>query len=101
MRAVRKAVGPEVDILVEAHRRLAPAYAVRMARLLEEFDPFWYEEPVSSRDMGGLAAVKRAVTLPVVTGEEIYTKGEFRAVFEQQAADIITRTSAIAAGSWN
>ncbi|MFN8511959.1 MAG: mandelate racemase/muconate lactonizing enzyme family protein [Chloroflexia bacterium] len=89
VRAVRKAVGPNIDILIEAHRRLAPAYAVRMARLLEEFDPFWYEEPVSSRDMGGLAAVKRQVTLPVVTGEELYTKGEFRAVFEQQAADII------------
>jgi galactonate dehydratase len=89
VRAVRKAVGPDIEILVEVHRRLAPANAVRMARLLEEFDPFWYEEPVSSRDMGGLAAAKRQITLPVVTGEELYTKAEFRAVFEQQAADII------------
>jgi galactonate dehydratase len=89
VRAVREAVGPDVDILVEVHRRLAPAAAVRMARLLEEFDPFWFEEPVSSRDLVGLAAAKREITLPVVTGEELYTKSEFRAVFEQRAADII------------
>lgn len=89
VRAVREAVGPDVDILVEVHRRLAPAAAVRMARLLEEFDPFWYEEPVSSRDMGGLAVAKRDISIPVVTGEELYTKAEFRAVFEQRAADII------------
>ena len=44
---------------------------------------------MSSRDIGGLVATKRAINLPVVTGEELYTKAEFRAVFEQGAADII------------
>jgi galactonate dehydratase len=89
VRAVREAVGPGIDLLVEGHRRLAPVSAVRMARALEEFDPFWYEEPVSSRDIEALAAVKRRTTLPIVTGEELYTKAEFRPVFERGAADII------------
>ncbi len=89
VRAVREAVGPDVDMLIEVHRRLAPVYAIRVARMMEEFDPFWYEEPVSSRNMGGLVAAKRGINLPVVTGEELYTKAEFRAVFEQGAADII------------
>jgi galactonate dehydratase len=89
VRAVREAVGPDVEILIEVHRRLAPVYAVRVARMMEEFDPLWYEEPVSSRNMAGLAAAKRQINLPVVTGEELYTKAEFRAVFEQGAADII------------
>ena len=89
VRAVREAVGPDVEILIEVHRRLAPIYAVRVARMMEEFDPFWYEEPVSSRNMPGLAAAKRQITIPVVTGEELYTKAEFRPVFEQGAADII------------
>ncbi len=89
VRAVREAVGADVDILIEVHRRLAPVYAIRVARMMEEFDPFWYEEPVSSRNMGGLVAAKRGINLPVVTGEELYTKAEFRAVFEQGAADII------------
>jgi len=89
VRAVREAVGPDVDILVEVHRRLAPMHAVRVARMMEEFQPFWYEEPVSARNMDMLAACKREIRLPVVTGEELYTKAEFREVFEKQAADII------------
>ncbi len=89
VRVVREAVGPEVDILVEVHRRLAPMHAIRIARMLEEFQPFWYEEPVSARSIDALAACKREIRLPVVTGEELYTKAEFREVFEKQAADII------------
>jgi len=89
VRAVREAVGPEIDILVEVHRRLAPMHAVRIARMMEEFQPFWYEEPVSSRNLDALASCKREIRMPVVTGEELYTKAEFREVFEKQAADII------------
>jgi galactonate dehydratase len=89
VRAVREAVGPDVEILVEAHRRLAPMHAIRVARLMEPYAPFWYEEPVSVRDLEGLVNAKRAITLPVVTGEEIYTKTEFREVLQRRAADII------------
>ena len=87
--AVRAAVGPDVDLLVEAHRRLAPMHAVRVARRIEQFNPFWYEEPVSARNLPALAAAKREINIPVVTGEELYTKAEFREVFELRAADII------------
>jgi galactonate dehydratase len=89
VRAVRQAIGPDVDLLVEVHRRLAPLNAIRMARLLEEFDPFWFEEPVSSRQLDELALVRQRINLPVVTGEELYTKLDFRPVFERQAANII------------
>jgi galactonate dehydratase len=89
VRAVREAVGPDVELLIEVHRRLAPIHAVRVAGMLEEFQPFWYEEPVSARNLNALAEVRRAIRLPVVTGEELYTKAEFREVFEKQAADIL------------
>ena len=89
VQAVREAVGPDVDILVEMHRRLAPMHAVRIARELEPLRPFWYEEPVLAENIDALAAAKRAINIPVVTGEELYTKFEFREVFEKQAADII------------
>jgi galactonate dehydratase len=89
VRAVREAVGPGVELLIEVHRRLAPLPAVRMAERMAEFRPFWYEEPVSARNLDALAAVRRAIRLPVVTGEELYTKTEFREVFEKQAADIL------------
>ena len=87
--AVRQAVGPDVDILVEMHRRLAPMHAVRIARKIEQYRPFWYEEPVLAENMDALAAAKRDIGIPVVTGEELYTKAEFRDVFEKRAADII------------
>lgn len=87
--AVRDAVGWDIDILVEMHRRLAPMHARRIAREIERFRPFWYEEPVLAENVDALAAVKRDINLPVVTGEELYTKFEFREIFEKQAADII------------
>jgi len=89
VRVVREATGPDVDLLIEVHRRLAPVHAARVARAMEPYRPFWYEEPVSARNLDALAASRRDIRLPVVTGEELYTKAEFREVFEKQAADII------------
>ena len=89
VRAVRAAVGWDIDILVEMHRRLAPMHARRIGREIERYKPFWYEEPVLAENVGALADVKRDVNIPVVTGEELYTKFEFREVFEKGAADII------------
>lgn len=87
--AVRAAVGPAVEILIEVHRRLAPMHAVRVARRMEEYRPFWYEEPVSFRDLDSLVEARQQINIPVVTGEEVYTKLEFKQVFERRAADII------------
>jgi len=89
VRAVRAAVGPKVEILIEAHRRLAPNEAIRVAQRLEQFEPFWYEEPIDAEDMAGLAEVRRRISLPVVTGEALYSKSQFADVFAQRAADIL------------
>jgi len=87
--AVREAVGPEVELLIEVHRRLAPMHAVRVARAMERYRPFWYEEPVSSTNLEALAECRRQIAIPVVTGEELYTRTDFRRAFELRAADII------------
>jgi galactonate dehydratase len=89
VRAVREAVGPKVEILVEVHRRLAPNEAIRVAARLEEYEPFWYEEPIDAEDLDGLAEVRRRITLPVVTGEALYSKSQFAQVFATRAADIL------------
>ncbi len=92
VRQVREAVGPDIDLLIEVHRRLSPLHAVRVAREMAQYNPYWYEEPVSSRNVEALAEVRRHLTalgIRVVTGEELYTKADFRAVFEQHAADTI------------
>jgi len=89
VQAVREAVGPDIDILIEVHRRLAPMHAIRVASMMEEFNPFWYEEPVPADNIDALAGAKRAIRIPVVTGETLYTKSAFREVLEKQAADIL------------
>jgi galactonate dehydratase len=89
VRAVREAVGKDIEMLIEVHRRLAPNEAIRIAERLEPFEPFWYEEPIDAEDMAGLAEVRRRISLPVVTGEALYSKSQFADVFAQRAADIL------------
>ncbi len=87
--AVRDAVGPNIDLLIEVHRRLSPMNAVRVARMLEEFDPYWYEEPVPVDNIEALVEVRKNINVPVVTGETLYTKSAYCEVFERRATDII------------
>ncbi|TBW41281.1 mandelate racemase/muconate lactonizing enzyme family protein [Siculibacillus lacustris] len=89
VRAVREALGPDVDLLIDAHRRVAPHHAIRVARRLEEFGIFCYEEPCLSDNIDLVAEVRRAISTPVVTGETLYTKEQFAQVFEKRAADIL------------
>jgi galactonate dehydratase len=87
--AVREAVGPKVDLLIEVHRRLAPAHAIRVARAIERYNPFWFEEPTPAENLDATREVRSKIEIPVVVGEALYTKNEFREVFAKQAADII------------
>ena len=64
-------------------------HAIRLGQAIEELNPFWFEEPVLAENVPALASTKNSINIPVVTGEELYTKFEFREVFERQAADII------------
>jgi galactonate dehydratase len=89
MEELREKLGPEVDILVEGHRRFAPSVASRIAKMLEPLEPFWFEEPVASSNLPGLAEVQKATSTPVVTGEDLYTLAAFREVFERRAANIV------------
>src|SRR4029079_14569703 len=68
-RAIRDAVGPDVDILIEAHRRLAPMHAIDLANALAEFEPYWLEEPCQAENIEALAEVRQASPIPVGTGE--------------------------------
>jgi len=87
--AVRDAVGPDTDILVEMHGRFNPATAIEMARALEPFHPAWIEEPTPPENLAALKKVAEKVSIPVATGERLHTRYEYRTLFELQAADII------------
>jgi galactonate dehydratase len=87
--AVRAAVGPDVEILVEMHGRFSPAVAISISRDLEPFQPSWIEEPVPPENLRALAKVTDRVNIPVASGERIHVRHEFRELFELQAADIV------------
>lgn len=87
--AVRDAIGPEAELMLEMHGRFSPATAVRLAREMAQFRPAWLEEPVPPENLKALAKVAERVDLPVATGERIHDRIEFRELFESQAADII------------
>src|SRR5262245_17502268 len=88
-RAVRDAVGPEIDILIEVHRRLAPMHAIELANALAQFEPYWFEEPCQSENVEALAEVRRRSPIPIVTGETLLTRAGFRPVLHARAVDII------------
>lgn len=96
--AVRETVGPDVDLLVEAHRRLNPPSALALARLLAPYEPYWLEEPVPSGNLRGLAEVRRGGGIPIVTGEDLYTTAEILQVCEAGAADIVNPDIAACGG---
>jgi galactonate dehydratase len=99
MRAVREALGPEVDIAADAHAALSsPFEAVALASVLEPYRPLFLEEPLRPENRDALAQVKRKTTVPIATGEMLYSKWEFRELLTREAADIVQPDICIAGG---
>ena len=89
MAAVRDAVGADVQIFVEMHGRFTSAAAVRVATMLEPYDPEWIEEPVPPDNDEALARVRAGTRIPIATGERAHTIAEIRPIVERGLADII------------
>ena len=87
--AVRDAVGPDVEILVEMHGRFSPYMAIEISAELEKFQPSWVEEPVPPDNIAALAKAAEKINLPVATGERLHNKYEYRELINLQAADIL------------
>lgn len=77
VRAMREALGPEMELLIDAHRRVAPMHTIRVARRIEQYDITFYEEPCLSDNLDLVAEARRNITIPIVTGETLYTKEDF------------------------
>jgi L-alanine-DL-glutamate epimerase-like enolase superfamily enzyme len=84
--AVKKALGDGVRLMVDVNQRLDILANIQQARLLEDLDLVWYEEPVTADDLAGCAEVARSIAIPVATGENNYTRFEFRELIERGAA---------------
>lgn len=88
-RAIRDAVGDELEIGIGTHGQFSTSGAIRAAKVLEEFHPFWFEEPVPPENVDEMARVARQTSIPIATGERLVTKYEFAQILNKQAAGII------------
>lgn len=86
---IRDAVGDKADLLFGTHGQFTAAGAIRLARLLEVYDPLWFEEPTPPDMPEEMAKVARGTSIPVATGERLCSKFEFARVLEQGAAAIL------------
>ncbi|RED48559.1 mandelate racemase/muconate lactonizing enzyme family protein [Aestuariispira insulae] len=89
VKAVRDVVGPEVQLMVDANQSFAPKQAVRLGRMLEELDLYWFEEPVPAYDLEGHAEVRTRLDMNIASGETEYTKHGMKAMIETKACDIL------------
>ncbi|MGI8477901.1 MAG: mandelate racemase/muconate lactonizing enzyme family protein [Thermomicrobiales bacterium] len=89
VRAVRDAVGPQVQLMIEGHRRFSVAEAVKVGEALVEFDPTWFEEPTDHMKIDATAEVARRLTIPVSTGESFTTTHQFAEMLGHNAVHIL------------
>jgi galactonate dehydratase len=89
VRAVRDAIGRDVDLMVDMSAELTTDAIIRLGRRLEDLDLLFFEEPVDPFDVEALKKVSESVRLPIAVGERLYTRYAFRRVMEQHAADIL------------
>ena len=98
--AVREAVGPAVDLMIEGHERFSVSTALRIADRLAEFRPAWFEEPVHHQQIGAMVAVARRSPVPVATGESFTSLGQFADLLAHDAVHILQPEPLYLGGLW-
>ena len=98
VRAARAALGPDVDLMVDAHGTYTVAEAKRFAYLVRDCDLAWFEEPVIADDKAGMAEVRAAGAVPVAAGESEATRFAFRDLAVLKSADIFQPDPAFCGG---
>jgi len=94
----RDAVGDEVDLCIEIHRRLSPAEAVVLARGIEEFHPFFYEDPILPDNFDAMGLVAQGISVPIATGERLHSIHEFQMLLNRGAVQYVRPDVCLAGG---
>ena len=90
MAALRDAVGPDVDILVDLHGRTTPAMAIQYGQALKSYRPFFFEEPCLPENVDGMVEVARALPgMAIAAGERLVTRFAFRELLERRAVAVV------------
>lgn len=98
VKTVRDAIGPDVKLLVDANCAYRYYEAIQLARRIEEYDIFWFEEPVQADDYAGHRKVAQATIIPIAAGENEYTKFGFRDLLAQDAVAVLNADAKILGG---
>lgn len=99
VRAVCKALGKDVRVMIDANNAYKSAYeAIRFGRMVEDLDLYWFEEPVAPDDWRGNAEVREALDIPIVAGENEYTRWGARDLIENHSCDILNLDTIKAGG---
>jgi galactonate dehydratase len=87
--AVREAVGDDVGIGIDFHGRVRRGMAKRLVQKLEPYDPMFVEEPVLAENNDVLPILQQHTSIPIATGERMFSRWDFKEVFEDRSVDII------------
>ena len=87
--AIREAVGPDIEVMIDCHGRFDAPTAIRLAKALEPYNIWWFEEPVPVESTHALRQVRENVGVPICVGERLHTRWEFVPILENELADFI------------
>ena len=89
IKAVREAVGPDVDLMIDANFKFIPMEARLLCRAIEDYNLFWFEEPLHQNDVRALAELRLHTKIPIAAGQNEGHRWRLRELIEHKAVDII------------
>lgn len=89
VKAMREAVGDDIDIMVDCHARPSPRMGHLFAKALEPYGLYWFEEPCWPETVDDIALIQRAVSTPIATGERLVGVHAFRDLLEKRACSVL------------
>ena len=95
---IREAVGQEVDLCLELHRRLEPGLAVQLSARLEPYNPMFLEDPIRPDNFDAMGQVAGRCRIPIATGERIHTVHEFEMLLERGACSYVRASLGVCGG---
>ncbi len=98
VRQYREAVGDEVDLCLEIHRRLSPAEAIALGRGIEPYHPMFYEDPILPDNFDAMAQVAQQIGVPIATGERLLNVHEFAMLVERRAVQYLRPSVCVVGG---
>ena len=98
VRLYREAAGDDMDLCIEIHRRLTPAEAIVLANGIEEFHPYFYEDPIPPENYDAMEQVAKHISIPIATGERFQTMHEFAMLLSRGAVQYVRPDVCLAGG---